>query len=140
MPASLSPAVAAKAPRKNLPSSRSVLSPSRSGNKKKAKNNGGNPFKMWPMPKWQKGLHTFLGTEQQGGSSSAGGESSSSSSSANTSMTEAEMAVDEQLGAGSSSRCQDELEESSCTSGVATDLGILSGDIVQLNSDSESDD
>ena len=95
---------------------------------------------MWPTPKWQKNLHTFLGEGQPGVSSSASGESSSSSSSANTSITETEMAIDEQLGVGSSSRCQDELEGPSCTSGVATGLGLLSSDIAQLNSDSESED
>ena len=94
---------------------------------------------MWPTPKWQKNLHTFLGVEQPGVSSSAGGESSSSSSSANTSITETDMAVDEQLVVGSSSRCQDELEGPSSMSGVATGFELLSSDIAQLNSDSESD-
>lgn len=128
-----------------MPSSRSVGSPScSSSSKKKAKGTGGNPFKMWPAPKWQKNLHAFLGVEQPGSSTSAGGECSSSSSSANTSLTETEMMTDEQVipgtSTGSNSRCQDELPDSPSLSGVATELQLLSSDIAQLNSDSESDD
>ena len=127
-------AVAAKAPRKNLPSSRSAVSPSGGGNKKKAKGVGGNPFKMWPTPKWQQNLHTFLGVEQP--ESSCSSEAEESSSSANTSvdmMTEAQG-----TSAGSSSSCQDGLQGSS--SKMSAGLELLSGDIAQLNSDSEDDD
>ena len=134
-------AVAAKAPRKSLPSSGSSVSPSGGSRlgKKKAKSSGGNPFKMWPTPKWQQNLHSFLGVEQPGSSSSSSspGESSSSAS------TSAEMTVEAQVmagtSAGSSSSCQDGVQGSS-SSNIATGLELLSGDIAQLNSDSEDDE
>lgn len=54
------------------------------------------------------------------------------------------MAASEQLGAGtssaSSSRCLDEHQGSSSLSGVVSGIELLSSDIAQLNSDSESDD
>ena len=119
-------AVAAKAPRKNLPA---AWSPGRN-NKKKAKAGRGNPFKTWPTPKWQQNLHTFLGVEQP--------ESSSSSSSAGAS-TSSYMTTEAELAPGSSgSSCQDECQGSS--SNMATGIELLSGDITQLNSDSEDDD
>lgn len=121
-------AVAAKAPRKNVPTARSPQSSSGGNNKKKAKAGGGNPFKTWPTPKWQQNLHTFLGVEQP--------ESSSSSSTAGAS-TSSYMMTEAQLVPGSSgSSCQDQGSSSNTAAG----LELLSGDIAQLNSDSEDDD
>lgn len=134
-------AVAAKAPRKSLPSGGSSVSPSGGSrlSKKKAKGSGGNPFKMWPTPKWQQNLHTFLGVEQPGSSSSSSsGESSSSASTSAEMMAEV---AGTSAGSGSScssSSCQDGVQGSS--SNMATGLELLSGDIAQLNSDSEDDD
>ena len=134
-------AVAAKAPRKNLPSSGSSVSPSGGSrlSKKKAKGSGGNPFKMWPTPKWQQNLHTFLGVEQPGSSSSSSsaGESSSCASTSADVMAEAQVVAGTSAGSSSSS-CQDGVQGSS--SNMATGLELLSGDIAQLNSDSEDDD
>ena len=133
-------AVAAKAPRKSLPSSQSAASPSSSGTKKKAKGAvGGNSLKIWPAPKWQKNLHQFLGIEQ-GGSGGACGESSSSSSSANTSLTELTTEAHMDVGVGSSS-CQDGVEGSSSSgAGTSSGLALLGGDIAQLNSEGEEED
>ena len=133
-------AVAAKAPRKNLPSSGSSVSPSGGSrlSKKKAKGSGGNPFKMWPTPKWQQNLHTFLGVDQPGSSSSSSstGESSSSASTSADTMADAQVVAGSSV--ASSSSCQDGVQGSS--SNMATGLELLSGDIAQLNSDSEDDD
>ena len=127
-------AVAAKAPRKSLPASHSVVSPSSSGSKKKAKGVGGNPLKIWPAPKWQKGLHQFLGVEQPGSGGGACGESSSSSSSTNTSMNEIDMAAEGQMDVGmGSSGCP------GSSSTPASGIELLGGEIAQLNSDSEED-
>jgi hypothetical protein len=134
-------AVAAKAPRKNLPSSGSSVSPSGGSRlgKKKAKGNGGNPFKMWPTPKWQQNLHSFLGVEQPGSSnsSSSAGESSSSASTSAEVTAEAQVIAGTSAGSSSSSY-QDGVQGSS--SNIATGLELLSGDIAQLNSDSEDDE
>lgn len=89
---------------------------------------------MWPKPTWQQNLHTFLGVEKPGSSSSSSaGESSSSVS------TSVDVIEDTQVAsAGSSSSSQDGVQGSSST--MATGLELLSGDIAQLNSDSEDDD
>ena len=115
-----------------MPSSNSALSPSSSSNKKKAKGVGGNALKIWPAPKWQKNLHAFLGVEQPDSSGSADG----ASSSGNTSLQETDVATDEQLAGMSSdsgSSCQG-------SSSMASGIGLLSGDIAQLNSDDDDDE
>lgn len=95
---------------------------------------------MWPTPKWQQNLHTFLGVEQPGSSSSSSsaGESSSSASTSVELTIEAQVIDGTSAGSSSSSSCEDGVTGSS--SDIATGLELLSGDIAQLNSDSEDDD
>ena len=52
----------------------------------------------------------------------------------------AEIQVMAGTSAGSSSSCQDTVQGSSSSSNKATGLELLSGDIAQLNSDSEDDE
>lgn len=53
-------AVAAKAPRKQVASVRSVCSPVSSKSKLSRRGGGGNVIKPWPTPTWQKGRLEFV--------------------------------------------------------------------------------
>lgn len=131
-------AVVAKAPRKNVVSGSSVISPGGASGKRKGKaGGGGNPLKLWPVPKGQKGLQGFLGLSSGGSESESSGSSSSSSSKAITNSQQFEESGEEEMIEASST---EEGSSSSCCveEGAGTPPSSLD-DITQLNSDSEED-
>lgn len=134
-------AVVAKAPRKNVASGRSsVVSPNgvASGKRKGKAGGGGNPLKLWPVPKGQKGLQSFLGSQT---SDDGGCCSSSPPMEAGSSSTE-ELAL-----VGKESTCEEggkglvsPYEEGGGGSeDMPTNSVNLLDDITQLNSDSDED-
>ena len=132
-------AVVAKAPRKNVASVRSsVISPSgsASGKRKGKAGGGGNPLKLWPVPKGQKGLQSFFG-----GQSSEDGGCSSACVEAGSSSEQLEEFAQEQFVAEEPASCEEgsshEGEESGCDDDTPIDSMNLLDDITQLNSDSE---
>ena len=133
-------AVVAKAPRKNVRSS--VISPSgsASGKRKGKAGGGGNPLKLWPVPKGQKGLQCFFG-----GQSSEDGGCSSACVEAGSSSEQLEEFAQEQFVAEEPASCEEgssHEEEGSSHEGEESDdtpidsMNLLD-DITQLNSDSE---
>lgn len=128
----------AKAPRKNIAAGRSNgISPSTGGGsgKKKGKVGGsGNPLKLWPIPKGQKGLQSFFG--------GCGGDGAGPSGSAENNELE-------RLEGEPSGSCEEveqlvEEEASSSEGGGSgiennSSVQLLDDDITQLNSDSDQD-
>ena len=139
-------AVAAKAPRKNVASGRSsVISPGGTAGKRKAKGGGGNPLKLWPVPKGQKGLQGFLG----GGGSDGASCSAGSSSFMEEGNSSEHFEEEEIVGASSSEQLEEgvsntetgsssSLEDSPPTTSNSISTNLLD-DITQLNSDSDED-
>lgn len=116
----------AKAPRKNLVSGRtSTVSPVSGKGKAKA-GGAGNPLKLWPIPKGQKGLQGFLRGGDGGCGSDADGGCGSSGAGPASSME------------GSSEHLEEEGLADTDSSAQNNSLVNLE-DITQLNSDSEGD-
>ena len=133
----------AKAPRKNLVSGRtSSVSPA-SGKGKGKTGGAGNPLKLWPIPKGQKGLQGFLRGGDGCGSSAAG----SSSMEGTSEQSEEEIAdVDSPAQNNSLVNLEDITqlnsdteEEIANTDSPAQNSLVNLEDITQLNSDSEDD-
>lgn len=124
-------AVVAKAPRKNVvPGRSSVISPGSAAGKRKGKaGNGGNPLKLWPVPKGQKGLQSFLGSSD--GDSSSSAKEGTSSSELVGDLEEEEESAEASTREGSSTE-EDNVPITSCSKNFLED-------ITQLNSDSEED-
>ncbi len=145
-------AVVAKAPRKNIAAGRSsVLSPS-SGSGKKKSGGSGHSLKLWPVPKGQKGLQSFLNGNATSGSSEGAGSSSGEGpgcSNAGPSSSESEQwdriegALETSAHEDASS--EDNQEENDTESDEETEVTnpltqLLDGDIAQLNSDDSDND
>lgn len=131
-------AVVAKAPRKNIVSGRSsVISPNGGApgkRKGKAGGSGGNPLKLWPVPKGQKGLQSFFGGH---GSDDASGSSPMEGTSTSEQLEGEEFVGTPVVEEGSGSSCAE--SSSSCEDNLTTNSVNLLDDITQLNSDSDED-
>lgn len=93
------------------------------GTKKKGKVVGGNPLKVWPIPKGQKGLHSFLGDGER--------DSSGPSTSKDADIMDNEVMNQ-----------QEDIQGTSSSSGEGSSSSSMMHmleDIAQLNSDSEED-
>ena len=114
-------AVVAKAPRKNIAAGRSsIVSPSNGGaGKRKNKVGGsGNPLKLWPVPKGQKGLQSFFGGD----------------SGVSPSSNLAEETIEPEEGSSSG------VSSTDCMEGTSSSNPLhLLEDITQTNSDSDDD-
>lgn len=112
-----------------------AISPNGASAKRKA-GSGGNPLKLWPVPKGQKGLQSFIG-----GHGSASDDDSGPSSMEGTSTSE-QLEEEELVGTsvedGPSSSC--EGSSSSCADKLPTNSVNLLEDITQLNSDDSDQD
>jgi hypothetical protein len=146
-------AVVAKAPRKNVaPGRSSVVSPNggASGKRKGKMGGGGNPLKLWPVPKGQKGLLSFCGSHGDAGGGCSTSMEPCSSTEQLEELTQEQLGqeYEEAGGEGSSSSCENNGEGSGSPYEERSDSGSddlptgsinLPDDITQLNSDSEED-
>lgn len=112
----------------------SVVSPDGSSGKRKGKvaGSGGNPLKLWPVPKGQKGLQSFFGSpsgDDPSGPSPMEGTSSSQQ------LEEEELIGTSVEEGSSSSPCCEGSSSSSCEDNHPTNSANLLDDITQLNSD-----
>lgn len=130
----------AKAPRKNLAAVRSPSSCSSNKRKGKAGGGGGNALKLWPVPKGQKGLQSFLGggvipnRQEEAGCSSSSVDTGEGTSAAIMDNTIEETATNQSPSCSPSRSPSPSPSEEDST--PHQQLSFLE-DITQINSDSD---